>query len=159
RLRWPRLALSVSCTYSSSAPAATRQGWSSSKPKPARVLTPKWRNRAARAGPGAKVQSGRGGRGRGAGAPAPPAAGGGGGGPRGEALGRGQPAQLVGEALPGDVGRLELPGGQFHPGQADRLAARPDGHEVVGAARVEEVILGEGTGRDDAGDLAADEPL
>ena len=101
RRRWARLALSVSCRYSSRAPAAARQGWSSSKPKPASVRDAEVLNRAARAVAGSKVQSGRGGQRRGRGG-------------RAQRFGRAgrrrvsatrhsggrEPAQLVGQALP-----------------------------------------------------------
>ena len=69
--------------------------------------------------------------------------------------------ELVGEAIAWHVGGLEQPGGQFDPGQADRLprpSRRGEGDEVVGLPRIEQAVVGERAGRDDAGDLAADEP-
>ena len=129
----PGSALSVSCRYSSRAPAAARHGWSSSKPKPASVLTPKCWSRAARAVAGSKVQSGRG---------VSVAAGAG----RASArrAGRRRPrrtrhsggasrASSSASRSAGHVGGLELPGGQVDPGQADvGSAAGDDGGQVVG---------------------------
>ena len=60
---------------------------------------------------------------------------------RNEALGGAEPAQLIRQVRPGDIGRLEFPGGQLHPGHSDPFPLRPEGRQVIGAARIEQVVL------------------
>ncbi len=76
-------------------------------------------------------------------------------------LGRGEAAQLVGEFFTRNVRGVELAGGQVHPGGAGRplAVAGRQRDEIIGPLRVEQRIFGEGARRDDAGDLALDQPL
>jgi len=54
---------------------------------------------------------------------------------------------------------LELTGGQFQPGQANHVFVRMKGSQVIGRARIEQVVLGDRSGRHHAGDLAANQPF
>ena len=67
--------------------------------------------------------------------------------------------QLVGQPVGRDLDDQERAGRQLDPRDAAALLAKADRREVVAAAAVEQVVLGEGAGGDDAHDRALDDAL
>ena len=75
-----------------------------------------------------------------------------------QTFGRRDPCELVVQLGRGEMGRNEPAGGDFHPGQPDRIARR-DGGQVVALAGIEEGVVGDRAGRDDACHFALDQTL
>ena len=78
---------------------------------------------------------------------------------RDQGLGRVEPGDLVGQLGPRDAREHELAGRELDPGQAELAADLDDGGEEVGGLRVEQPVVGQRAGGDDADDLALDQPL
>ena len=75
-----------------------------------------------------------------------------------QAFGRRDPRQLIGELPGGKTGRQEAARRKLDPGQPHGVARR-HGRQKVARPRIEQGIVGDGAGRNDARHLAAHQPL
>ena len=78
-----------------------------------------------------------------------------------QTLGGIEPGQFIGQPADGNNHPRKLTGSQLQPGEADMscVAGSAQGREVVGAARIEQIVLGDRAGSDDTGHFTAHQPL
>ncbi len=77
-----------------------------------------------------------------------------------KALGGSEPGQFVEQTIAGNVGSVKGAGRKLDPGDADSgPRVRRKGGKVIGLTWVEQIVLGESAGSDDARNLSTDQSL